>query len=100
MKKVIALALLALFMMPLAASQAFAAEGTAQTGAVDAGNKMCPVMGGPVSGEDFAVYQRKRYGLCCAMCEKTFQSDPAKYAAIADANASKEMEKAMDQGSL
>ncbi|MFH0984096.1 MAG: hypothetical protein V1882_01020 [Candidatus Omnitrophota bacterium] len=100
MKKVIALALLALFMMPLVASQAFAAEETVQTGIVDVGNKMCPVMGGPVNGESFAVYEGKRYGLCCPMCEKTFLNDPAKYAALADAAASKEMEKAMDQGSL
>ena len=100
MKKRIALALWVLFMMPLVASQTFAAEETVQTGVVDAGNKMCPVMGGPVNGENFAVYKGKRYGLCCPMCETTFRNDPAKYAAIAEASASKEMEKAMDQGSL
>lgn len=100
MKKVIVFALLTAFVMPFGMPQIFAAEKTSQEGIVDVGNKMCPVMGGPVSGENFVVYQGKRYGLCCSMCEKTFRNDPAKYAAIADAAASKEMETAMDQGSL
>jgi len=81
MKKSIALALLFVFVMPFAASQAFAAKETAQTGIVDAGNKLCPVSGDPVSGTNFVVYQGKRYGLCCPGCDKIFLSDPAKYLA-------------------
>jgi YHS domain-containing protein len=81
MKKLIVLALLAVFVMPLAAAQVFAADETVPAGIVDAGNKMCPVMGGPVNGKDFVVYEGKRYGLCCPGCEKTFLSDPAKYSA-------------------
>ena len=113
MKKSIALALLFVFVMPLAASQAFATKETAQTGIVDAGNKLCPVSGDPVSGTNFVVYQGKRYGLCCPMCEKPFLNDPQKYlsrmeaqekasasATTPVASASKEMEKDMEQGSL
>ncbi len=51
---------------------------------VDAGNKICPVMGDKVSGKDYYDYNGKRYGLCCPMCPATFAKDPAKYAAIAD----------------
>ncbi len=81
MKKLIALVLLTICVMPLAAAQAFAADETARTGVVDVGNKLCPVMGGPVSGKNFVVYEGKRYGLCCPGCDKTFLSDPAKYIA-------------------
>jgi len=106
MKKTVVLALLVVFMMPLAVSQVLAADETAQTGIVDVGNKICPVMDGPVNGKDFVVYEGKRYGLCCPGCDKTFLSDPVKYVAkvnaekAADASASEEMEKDMEQGSL
>lgn len=50
----------------------------------DVGNKICPVMGGKVSGKDFYEYNGKRYGLCCPMCLATFAGDPEKYSAIAD----------------
>lgn len=50
-----------------------------EQGVVDVGNKTCPVMGGPVDGKHFVVYQGKRYGLCCAGCEQEFLKDPAKY---------------------
>ena len=81
MKKLLAVALMTMFLMPLATSQAFAAQETVQAGIVNAGNKLCPVSGDPVSGTDSVVYQGKRYGLCCPMCEKPFLSDPAKYIA-------------------
>ncbi len=111
MKKMIVLALLVVLMMPLAASQVLAADETAQAGIVDVGNKMCPVMDGPVNGKDFVVYEGKRYGLCCPGCDKTFLSDPAKYIAKVNATeavateapvvpvdpASAEMERDMEQ---
>jgi len=124
MKKWIVLVLLVASMMPLAASQVVAADETArsrgldgqssQTGIVDVGNKYCPVMGGPIGGKDFVVYQGKRYGLCCPGCGKTFLSDPAKYLAQMEAKEkasapaavtpdqikSEAMEKGMEQGSL
>ena len=108
MKKLIVLALLVVFMIPLAAPQVMAADQKAQAGIVDAGNKFCPVLGGPVNGKDFVVYQGKRYGLCCPGCDKTFLSNPAKYIvqmklkekAAADVAKSRKMEKAMEQGSL
>ena len=50
----------------------------------DVGNKICPVMGGKVSGANFYVYKGKRYALCCPVCEAAFKADPKKYSAIAD----------------
>jgi YHS domain-containing protein len=109
MKKMIVWALLLAFVMPLAAAKTFAADEAAQAGIVDVGNTKCPVMGGPVNGKDFVVYEGMRYGLCCPGCDKTFLSDPAKYiakvnaertAATPDAVKSEQMEKDMEQGSL
>jgi len=109
MKKLIVLALLVVSVMPVTVSQVFAADEAAQTGIVDVGNKLCPVMGGPVNGKDFVVYEGKRYGLCCPGCDKTFLSDPARYVAKVNASeaaalpvdpASEAMEKDMEQGSL
>jgi YHS domain-containing protein len=115
MKKMIVLALLVVFMMPLAVSHVLAADETARTGSVDAGNKLCPVSGDPVSGSDFVIYQGKRYGLCCSMCKAPFLAAPEKYIAAMeakekasvpaapvtqDAAASREMERDMEQGSL
>ena len=111
MKKMIALTLLVVFLTPLVAAQVFAADETAQAGVVDVGNKLCPVMGGPVDGKNFVVYEGKRYGLCCPGCDKTFLSDPAKYiakmeapekasapaAVTPDEAKSKEMQKDMEQ---
>jgi YHS domain-containing protein len=115
MKKIVALALLLACIMPLAASQALAAKEKAQTGIVDVGNKICPVMGGAVDGKNFAVYEGKRYGLCCSGCEKAFLSDPAKYIAQTEVKTktpaslakvtpinpeSEQMQKDMEQGDL
>ena len=110
MKKLVIFALLAIFVMPLVALQVWAAEKTAQAVIVDAGNKLCPVSGDPVSGKNFVVYQGKRYGLCCPMCEAPFLKDPAKYIAqmtkqktatastVSPADSkSKEMERDMEQ---
>lgn len=61
------------------------AETTAVVGGgekiVDVGNKFCPVSGDKVSGKHFVVYQGKRYGLCCPMCENKFKKNPEKYIA-------------------
>ena len=97
MKKLLAVLLFVMFLMPLAMSQAVAVEEVA---IVDVDNKMCPLMGGPVNGTDSVVHEGKRYGLCCPGCKKLFLSDPAKYAAKADAEKSAEMERVMDQGEL
>lgn len=80
MKKIIVLALLAAFTLPAMASPVFAEE-TQETAVVDVGNKLCPVEGGPVSGQHFVTYEGKRYGLCCPLCDKTFLADPEKYIA-------------------
>jgi YHS domain-containing protein len=92
MKKIIVLALLAAFALPGMSLPVFAEESgdmgmskdmemSMKTAVVDVGNKLCPVEGGPVSGQHFVTYEGKRYGLCCPMCDKTFLSDPAKYIA-------------------
>jgi len=87
---------------------------TATKQITDAGNKLCPISGEPVSGASFVEYQGKRYGLCCPMCRALFLKDPEKYLAqmevkekasasaevSAEASASEEMEKDMEQGSL
>ncbi len=48
---------------------------------VEVGNKFCPVSGDEVSGKHFVIYQGKRYGLCCPMCEEKFKKNPEKYIA-------------------
>jgi Cu(I)/Ag(I) efflux system membrane fusion protein len=48
---------------------------------VDFGNLFCPVMGGPVDGESFVVYNGVRYGLCCAGCDRALLAEPDKYLA-------------------
>ncbi|MCX5666897.1 MAG: YHS domain-containing protein [Candidatus Omnitrophica bacterium] len=50
----------------------------------DVGNKICPVSGQKVDGQNFCEYNGKRYGMCCPMCEAAFKADPKKYSAIAD----------------
>ncbi len=80
MKKLLAVALLAMFLMPLAALPVFAADKT-----VEVGNRFCPISGDPVSGTNFVEYQGKKYGLCCPACKAAFLADPVK--AIAKMNA-------------
>ena len=93
MKKIIALDVILAFAVPVMVSPVFAKENkdmginkdmemSMETAVVDVGNKLCPVEGGPVSGQSFVTYEGKRYSLCCPMCKKTFLSDPAKYIAI------------------
>ncbi|HOW88510.1 MAG TPA: YHS domain-containing protein [Candidatus Omnitrophota bacterium] len=79
MKKIVVVVLLLVFLMPVMVSPVLAAEKS-ETGITDVGNKICPVMGGPVSGKDFVVYQGKRYGLCCPACKAAFLAHPEKYA--------------------
>ena len=115
MKKMIVWILFFALMVPAMGSSVVAAEKVLQAGVVDAGNKLCPISGSPVSGTHFVVYNGKRYGLCCPGCEGPFLKDPATYiakmeaqekasasmpAAALSASASKEMQKDMAQGSL
>ena len=58
---------------------------TVKNEAVDAGNKICPVMGGPVGISKVTYeYKGKIYHLCCTDCLEIFKKDPEKYAAIAE----------------
>ncbi len=81
MKQLLVILMVLTFAVPAFSGLAAAAGEQDQAGLVDAGNKICPISGDPVSGKFFTVYQGKRYGLCCPACEKAFQADPEKYIA-------------------
>ena len=81
MKKLIAAVMVLALAVSFLAVPAFAAMPKAGKGIVDAGNKLCPVSGDPVSGKNFVTYKGVRYGLCCPMCKKPFLKDPEKYLA-------------------
>jgi len=60
-------------------------NGTTQL--VEVGNKHCPVTGREIGQMGPGVkheYKGKIYNLCCGMCPRTFDSDPARYAKIAE----------------
>ncbi len=46
-------------------------------------NAKCPVSGDDVDPKVTTAYQGKTYAFCCADCVKSFEKDPAKYAAKA-----------------
>ena len=58
-----------------------------QAQAVEVGNKICPVSGNKVGEMGPAIkheYNGEIYNLCCGMCPRKFDKDPAKYAKIAE----------------
>jgi len=65
-------------------------QNTVQNGSaqgVEVGNKHCPVTGNPVDAMGGPIkhfYNGKIYNLCCGMCPRTFDSNPAYYAKIAE----------------
>lgn len=58
-----------------------AAESIAKSGVVDAGNKICPVLGEPIDEATKATYEYegKVYNFCCAGCIDEFKKEPQKY---------------------
>jgi len=64
--------------------------------AIDAGNKICPVLGDPIDEETKATYeyQGKIYNFCCAGCIGTFKKESQKYAD----KVSQELESAQTNG--
>lgn len=52
-----------------------------KSAAVDAGNKVCPVLGEQINKANKATYEYKGkiYNFCCAGCIETFKKDPQKY---------------------
>ena len=59
------------------------AQSAATSQAVEVGNKICPVSGNKVGEMGPAIkhkYNGKIYNLCCGMCPRKFDKDPAKYA--------------------
>jgi YHS domain-containing protein len=92
MVKIAAVAIVAVFCVSSLVYAASDMPGGAQSESkvVDVGNKICPVTGEKVDGNTFYTYNGKRYGFCCSMCPGIFAKDPAKYAAIAEKEASGE----------
>ena len=65
------------------------------TGPIEVNNKICPVSGEKVGqmGEPIKVeHEGKMYNLCCPMCVKDFNKDPAKYVKIVEEELGKESE--------
>ena len=62
-------------------ANAVAKDSTSGSGAIDAGNKICPVLGGPIDEANKATYEYKGkvYNFCCAGCIEEFKKEPQKY---------------------
>jgi len=63
--------------------------------AVDAGNKVCPVMGNVIDEKYKATYEYKGkiYNFCCPMCIEEFKKDLEKYIKIVEEELAKEKAK-------
>lgn len=55
------------------------ATTAATAGVEDAGNTVCPVMGGEVDKNISYAHEGKRYYFCCSGCVETFQKHPEQY---------------------
>lgn len=51
---------------------------------VDLTNAKCPIAGGPANAETAVDYKGGKIYFCCAGCDKSFQENPAAYAAKAN----------------
>jgi len=62
-------------------AQAAEVTDASMKGAVNVGNKVCPVSGDAVGDPANATveYEGKSYNLCCPACVAPFKKDPAKY---------------------
>ncbi|MBU0693600.1 MAG: YHS domain-containing protein [Candidatus Omnitrophica bacterium] len=63
-------------------------------GAVEVGNKICPVSGEDIEsmgGGSKYEYEGKIYNFCCPMCVEKFKKDPQKYIKIIEENMKKEI---------
>lgn len=87
MKKIFGITIVLVFVGSICFAQGAVKKSTVPVKAssvVDEGNKICPVRGQKVDGENFFTYNGKSYGMCCPMCAAAFKADPKKYSAIAD----------------
>jgi len=66
-----------------AAADPAAAIAAAYPSATPVGNKACPISGDPVEDGNAVSWQGQEIGLCCGMCKKAFEEDPAKSVAAA-----------------
>ena len=62
-------------------TKAVVKDSASGSGAIDAGNKICPVLGEPIDDATKATYEYegKVYNFCCAGCIETFKKEPQKY---------------------
>lgn len=70
----------------------------AAAGAVEVGNKICPISGHKVGemGEVVKIeHDGKLVNLCCAMCKKDFNADPAKFTKAAEDEVANDAQGAM-----
>ena len=53
----------------------------AESAAIDAGNKICPVLGEPIdeAAKTTYEYEGKIYNFCCAGCIEEFKKEPQRY---------------------
>ncbi len=62
-------------------------------GAVEVGNKICPVSNKPVNSNGGKVqveYEGKMYNVCCKFCAKDFKKNPEKFVKIVEEEMTKE----------
>ena len=52
---------------------------TAKMTMASAEQTTCPIMGGKINKAVFTEYKGKKVYFCCPGCDKTFNTDPAKY---------------------
>ena len=56
---------------------------------IEVNNKKCPIMGGKVNKNHFAIYNGYKVYFCCPGCDKDFKKDPEKYLKELGINANK-----------
>jgi len=76
--------IMAMFIAPAPAEKTESgSEVTSAGGAVNIGNKICPVSGEEIGGEMGegveVEHEGKVYKLCCRFCQKDFEKDPEKF---------------------
>lgn len=71
--------LLLLAMFVTLSSSAMAQEAAEAGLLIDLGNEKCPMMGGPVDGSTWSVWNGIRIGHCCGGCSAKLMAAPEKY---------------------
>ncbi len=64
---------------PISTSSVYAADNTDVVKKAGKPQTLCPIMGDEIDKKLFVDYAGKRIYVCCKMCLKKVQQDPAKY---------------------